>query len=207
MLMLTLDFSHSVCDEQKLYRNTFGDLQPLCNFQELGDIPPVFRPQHFEEIKELMEELSKCSYPNIPDCTRQARLIKELLLLILYDANKYNRKLENTPSNINPYVKKACEYIAENFDKNIDLDNLSDFVYLNKNYLIKLFNKELGQSPKQYLLEMRLLHARKLLLETNQSIQEIAFSCGFNTPSYFSKKFKNQYGVLPAAVRKKDFRI
>ena len=204
MYMITLDFSHRVSDEKKLYRNHFGPLQPLCDFNELNDIPPVFRPQNFEEVKELMKKLTQFSYPNIPDTENQKRLIKELLLLILYEATKYKRTKENSFNNVNPHVRRACNFISQNFDQHITLDIIANHLYLNKNYLIKLFNKELGLSPQKFILETRLIRARQLILQTNQSIQEIAFSCGFNTPSYFSKKFKNRFDVLPLTIRQNN---
>ena len=201
MYSLTLDLSGSVVDEQKLYRNASGYVQPLCDLADIDDIPSVFAPYHFEEIKELMEKLSRCSYPNVPDEEHQAQLVKELLFLILYDANKYNRMRKESASAINTHIRKACNYIADNFEREITLDDISNALYVNKNHLIKIFKKELGQTPNKYILEMRLIRARQLLLQTDQSVQDIAFSCGFNTPSYFSKKFKARFGALPLEVR------
>ncbi len=204
MFLLTLDFSGCVSDPQMLYRNTWGDLQPLCDFKELNEIPPVFTPYHFEELKVLMEKLSRCSYPGVVDVNLQRKYLKEFLLLVLYDASRYARTHDEKTDGINLYVKKACDYITRNFDKEITVKQLAQTLHVNENHFIKLFKKELNQTPNQYLLETRLIHARHLILQTDQSIQEIAFACGFNTPSYFAKRFFERFGLLPNEMKQKN---
>ena len=197
MFALTLDFSGSASNPQKLYRHTSGDLQPICDFKELDEIPPVFYPYHFEELKALLEKLSHCSYPGIVDENLQQLYIKEFLFLALYDAARHTRMQEERTDGINLYVKKACDYITRNFDQEITVKMIAEELYLNENYFIKIFKKALGKTPNQYILETRLIHARLLILQTDRSIQEIAFACGFNTPSYFAKRFYQYFQVLP----------
>ena len=203
MFALTLDFSGFATNPQKLYRNTWGDLQPLFDFDELNQIPPIFPPYHFEELKTLMENLCRCSYPNVVDLNLQQRYIKEFLFLVLHDACKYTHVHEEGNDGINPYVKKACDYIIRNFNQDITVQQIAKEMHLNENYLIKLFKKNLNQTPNQYLMETRLLHARNLILQTEQSIQEIAFACGFNTPSYFAKRFYMRFQILPNEMQRK----
>ena len=200
MYTLTLDFSHNVVDKDKIFRPTDGKLQPLCNFSELDDLPSVFTPYHFDELKILMQKLSNCSYPNAVDLKAQEQYIKEFLLLALYDANKFNN-YKNPPSALNEHVKNACNFIAENFRKNITVNEIANQLHITENHLIKLFKRELNQTPVQYLLELKLVYARNLLLQSDHSVKEISFACGFNTPSYFSKRFFERFGILPNQLR------
>ena len=201
MYILTLDFSGLVCEENNIFRPVSGNLQPACDFHELEYIPPVFRPYHFDELRELMEKLSECSYPCATDPIRQKQYIKEFILLVLHDAARSERTDENGTDE-NRHVKKACDYIAGNFTKDITVKSIATHLHITENHLIKLFKRELNQAPNQYILELRLIYARYLLLHSDDSVQQIAYSCGFNTPSYFTKRFLQRFGMLPIRVMK-----
>ena len=201
MYVLTLDFSGTVSDEHNIFRPVSGQLQPACELGELSSIPPVFRPHHFDELRELLERLSSCSYPNVADRKSQDQYVREFLLLVLYDAARYGRS-EEVDSRSGGHVKKACDYISKNYTKEIGVQSIADHLHITENHLIKLFRRELGQTPNRYILELRLIHARYLLLNGDESVQKIAYLSGFNTPSYFTKRFYARFGVLPNELRK-----
>ena len=201
MYILTLDFSGTADEESRIFRPVSGAPQPPCDFPELEALPAVFRPYHFEELRELMEKLSECSYPRAADPARQRQYVRELLLLVLLDAARAERAAEAVPE-VNQHVKRACDYIAENFTKEITVKGLADHLHITENHLIKLFKHELGQTPNRYILEVRLIYARYLLLHSDESVQQIAYACGFQTPSYFAKCFARRFGVLPNRVGK-----
>ena len=201
MFVLTLDFSGKADNENHIFRPVSGEPQPPCGFIELDTIPPVFRPYHFDELRELFEKLSACSYPNAVDKRMQAQYIKEFILLVLYDAARYERR-EDDGGKTNSHVKTACDYISKNFKRDITVQELANHLHITKNHLIKLFKKELKQTPNQYILELRLIYARYLLLHGDESVQEIAYSSGFNTPSYFTKRFFARFGIHPNELRK-----
>lgn len=201
MYFLTLDFGGAMLDGTNIFRPVTGPIQPECDFPELDLIPSVFRPYHFDEMRELMERLSKCSYPNAVDLTLQEQYIKEFILLALYDSARQGR-VDRHDTDANRHVKAACDHIAKNFTKDITVRDIADHLHITENHLIKLFKKELGQTPSRYILELRLIHARYLLQHSDQSVKEIAYLSGFNTPSYFAKCFAARFGSLPNALRK-----
>ena len=94
-------------------------------------------------------------------------------------------------------VIKSAKYIEENFAFDIKLEDIAKSVYLHPNYFFKLFKKYLGVSPTKYLLEVRIEHAKYLLMTTELSISEIADKCGFASQTYFSYVFKNSVGKSP----------
>ena len=200
MYILTLDFGGAILDGSSIFRPVTGPLQPECDFPELELIPSVFRPYHFDELKDLMEKLSKCSYPNVENGKQQEQYIKEFLLLVLHDSVKHCRAVKQE-TDTNRHIKNACEYISKNFTKDITVRNIADYLHVTENHLIKLFKKELDQTPSRYILELRLIHARYLILYSDLSVKEIAYLSGFNTPSYFSKCFSSRFGVLPNQMR------
>ena len=201
MYILTLDFSGKICEMNNIFRPVTGEPQPVCDFPELASVPSVFRPYHFEELRELMEKISECSYPRAAFPERQKQYIKEFILLALLDAARYGRPGENDTEE-NRHVKKACDYISENYTKDITVKRIAAHLHITENHLIKLFKQNLGRTPNQYILELRLIHARYLLLHSDESIQQIAYACGFHTPSYFTKRFARRFGVLPNQLGK-----
>lgn len=196
MYILTLDFSGVMCEGSNIFRPVSGNLQPVCDFCELESIPSVFRPYHFDELRELMERLSECSYPSTVDLAQQKQYIKEFILLVLLDAAR-SARTDEKGTEANNHVKNACDYISKNYTKDITVKSIAAHLHVTENHLIKLFKKELNRTPNQYILELRLIYARYLLLHSDESVQHIAYSCGFNTPSYFTKRFTQRFGILP----------
>lgn len=64
-----------------------------------------------------------------------------------------------------------------------------------------MFDKFLNRSPKRYITEMRLHRARNLIVQTEQSITDIAMARGFNSTLHFSKVFRSHYGISPVTRR------
>lgn len=202
MYSITLDFSHTNDNPAHLYRAIDGTVQPVFNFFELETVPSVFTPEHPDELKHLLKRLSECSYPNIINRELQEEYVKEFLWLVFYEAQKFNRRNSKKEILGNPYVKSVCNFINNHFAENITVKEIAKSLNLNENYLIRLFKAELDTTPNKYLLETRLLRARQMLIQTDQSVKEIALACGFNVPSYFTKCFKVRFDQKPLDFRR-----
>ena len=201
--MLTLDLSGKARTLPDRYiRESYTPEQELCDYDVFDLIPAVFFPAHADDITDLYKKIAACSYPNIPDTELQRQYVTELLFLVLADAVQYGRELTGIKKDKENYTEKACRYINKHYARNVSVDDLANHLSLNKNYMIKLFKKELAVTPGQYLLGIRLFHAKTMLLYTDQSVKSIAVCCGFNTESYFIKCFKKSVGKTPAAYRK-----
>ena len=74
---------------------------------------------------------------------------------------------------------------------------------LNPEYLCRLFKRETGQSPIARLLDIRLSHARRLLLTTERPMKEIAVECGFVSETYFYTAFRRREGMAPGEYRRR----
>ena len=99
-------------------------------------------------------------------------------------------------------IKAPVEYIRQNYHQDISIEELAKLAFLSVSALERRFKKYLSKTPKQFLNEIRLENARRLLIETQQPIMEIAYQCGFSEHSYFSKQFKALFGILPSQLRK-----
>ena len=69
-------------------------------------------------------------------------------------------------------------------------------------YFRKMFKKYTGVPPVQYHLDLKILRAKEMLLNTDRSIKEISYDLGFQSIYYFSRIFKSKLGVSPSAIRK-----
>ncbi|MBQ0003369.1 MAG: response regulator [Treponema sp.] len=101
----------------------------------------------------------------------------------------------------NPLISKACSYIEENISKEISLDQLADYLGVSNFYLSKLFKEETGDNYISYVTELRLAKAKKLLQDDSLIIKEVTSLVGYNDQNYFSKLFKNKYGLSPTEYR------
>ena len=93
------------------------------------------------------------------------------------------------------------KYIYLNYNKKITLEDLADIVYLNPYYISHLIKNTSGLSFHNFLSYVRLEYAEKHLVESQLTLTQISESCGFSSPSYFNKCFKNWYGMTPSQYR------
>lgn len=102
-------------------------------------------------------------------------------------------------------IKEACRYLNEHYQESIPVANLAERFNLSKFHFSRMFKKEVGSSPHQYLLNRRLLSAKQLLANTNLSVEAIALDCGFNSTSHFIRAFKYVMDITPNQFRKMPF--
>lgn len=100
-------------------------------------------------------------------------------------------------------TRKVQEYLKNHLSEKITLDRLSEQFFVNKYYLTRLFKNEYGLTINEYLLELRISHAKELLRFSSLSIEEIGESCGIAPLYYFSRVFKQVEGINPREYRKK----
>lgn len=95
-------------------------------------------------------------------------------------------------------------YINNHYDTDLNLDLLSHTRFVSKFHLLRLFKKYYGQTPKQYLTDIR-LEKSKEYLKQGMSIMDTCFAVGFESPSSFCTLFKSKTGLTPTAFQKEQF--
>ncbi|MGC5772544.1 response regulator [Paenibacillus pabuli] len=98
-------------------------------------------------------------------------------------------------------LTKVKSYIEENYDSSITLESMASLVYMNPYYFSSFFKKHTGQNFKNYVTEVRMSHALKLLIETDLMVYEIADRVGYNNVRHFSDMFKKKHGKVPQEYR------
>ncbi len=101
-----------------------------------------------------------------------------------------------------PYVERMKAYIRDNFQKDITLDSVSEFINLHPSYCSTIFKKAEGKSVTEFINTMRINHAKELLETTNFRIGEVGVMSGIPDPYYFSRVFNKISGVSPSDYRK-----
>ena len=119
-------------------------------------------------------------------------------------ADLAHKKYHHCKESYHP-IDQVKKYLDENYQKDISLHELSRMIHLEKSYLIRSFRKKFDCSPIDYLIRLRLNRARDLLLNTNMTVAEIAFDCGYHTPSFFIAQYKKHYHMTPSQSRKNLF--
>lgn len=99
-------------------------------------------------------------------------------------------------------ISKIQSFIQDNLDKELNRDDIARSVFRNPAYLSRLFRKETGLSLTDYIVQVKIEKAKRLLKETNDKISNIAEDLGYMHFSYFAKLFKKAAGLTPQEYRK-----
>ncbi|MDD6484952.1 MAG: response regulator [Clostridiales bacterium] len=94
-------------------------------------------------------------------------------------------------------VAKLIQFVNEHFSENISLQDAAETVFFNPAYCSRFFKKQTGKNFSDYLLSVRMEHAVKLLRE-NKKITDISRECGYSSPAYFTRTFKEYYNCTPS---------
>lgn len=119
----------------------------------------------------------------------------------LHDETAQETQPPVNPDRVPKEIVYLVQYVGSNFQSPLPLARLAELVHMNPPYLTTLFRKHTGYTLGQFILLKRLHHAKKLLRETDQSVSDIAYDCGFGGVSYFIKRFKEEARLTPEAFR------
>jgi transcriptional regulator GlxA family with amidase domain len=119
---------------------------------------------------------------------------------------KLSMKLDDLKENL-PFrdkrIRKAIEMLEEKFHEPIKVGDIADEVGLSEAALMRLFQKTTNKTMIEYLTEIRMKHAKRMLRETTDTVEGIAYSCGYTSNRYFSMAFRRCEGITPGEFRKK----
>ena len=98
-------------------------------------------------------------------------------------------------------AQKVQEYIRRHYGQDLTLSLLAEQVNLVPTSLCHVFKQVTGQRVSDYIIQVRIIQATRLLRETDQEVQLIAYECGFNTQTNFNRYFKRLMGCTPTEYR------
>ena len=155
-----------------------------------------------ETKRKIKEKILKLSRSNGFDSILE-------FLSILYDlAISRNQKLLASTTFKSNFVlpkgsriNKVVKYLQENYGDDVNLTDLASSINMSDSAFSHFFKKRTNHSFSEYLIDIRISHASRLLLETNDNISEICYKCGFNNLSNFNRLFKKKRGCTPREFR------
>lgn len=143
------------------------------------------------EVRSVLEKLAENLSGLIPDDHQISLLIHTLFVYL--SRGKTQRLSEP--------VKDALAYINNNYGERLQIQDVAAKTGLSRSYFTRLFRSETGQSPYDYILNVRIKSAKEMLMGDSQSVARIARLCGFVNTSHFVKVFRKTTGETPTAFR------
>jgi len=185
----------AIFHRNRLQRYHVRYTQQLCRavVQLLEEHERVIRPYMGEEALDIESLRNLFDYPGIRDYIQT--LQRQLLRLNQY-YSEFKCSYRNTQD-----LNEAVRYIHENYHKPLDLAMVSNHVSLNYAYFSNQFKKNIGKGFAEYLRDVRLDKARRLLAETDHKIVEIAAMVGYESYKSFTRAFRDAMNMQPTEYR------
>jgi len=157
---------------------------------KLGVLRFLLKPSKMSEIEEAVDGA-----------------VKNLKLMPNYPSSRTHQENEEQPKNEKPQfvVNQAIDYINRHYNKKLDLQTVADALYVSTWHLCKILKKQTGDNFIDILNKVRIEQAKKLLIESNLKIYEIAEEVGYIDTAYFSKIFKKLVQITPNEYRNKMY--
>lgn len=153
--------------------------------------------QQLERICELI--MLECSH-GLPMSRAAVKNLTQyffVLLLRLFDVDVPKSAVQKKSP-----VAEAVMYLNMHFRENPSLTDTAAYVKISTNYLSEQFRAVTGKTYKQYITDLKLNYAKKLLLSSGIAVTEVCFACGFASVSNFLRVFKDKFGVSPQNMRR-----
>jgi AraC-like DNA-binding protein len=122
--------------------------------------------------------------------------------LLRHAKNNAQEKMNRQDIGARENILRTINYLKTNYNQKLSNAELLAVANLSPFYFIRLFKKETGKTPHEYLVHLKIDKAKELLAYSNFSVTEICFLCGFTEHSYFSKVFKRLTGSTPLDYRR-----
>lgn len=103
-------------------------------------------------------------------------------------------------------IAKIEHYFELHYAQELSLNQLASIANMSVSTFLRVFKKETGKTPKEYLNEIRIMHAKRLLLRPEYTVSEVAIDCGFNSTSYFTSCFNKSLGITPSLYRQQHLK-
>lgn len=98
-------------------------------------------------------------------------------------------------------LKRVLDHIGHNFDQHLSVEEIADKAGMNAQYFCRYFKKNTGKTVTEYINDVRIRQAVRLLGETDEKILNIAMECGYGNMGYFIKRFRQSTGMTPSDYR------
>ncbi len=172
------------------------------NHTELNQENPIFEYNQTEEFENIFSAFRELNRGTIVGQIKMISNLYMLLALILENTSRPSIQGKAFFNSKEEYIKNAVDYIQSNFSRKLTVQEITDYIGLNRSYFGTIFKEVTNMSPQDFIIKFRMDKAKKLLLDMSMNIGDVARSVGYDDPLGFSKIFKKTVGVSPNAYRK-----
>ena len=142
--------------------------------------------------------LTQCLTGN--EISHSLRLRQTVLDILIAFLEKHNIAIRT--EDYSPCIYKTLVYIKQNLSMQLSISQIAENVFVSKSTLTKHFQKELGMTVNEYICNTIMAEAERLLMTSNISIHDLCQKFGYGDQLYFSRRFKEKFGVSPRNYRK-----
>ena len=197
-----------VSNSNEMHEGAGGDIAYICIIvppEFLGNNHVIFESvfydenawKYVDEIYRMYEDFSGVNALGIK--ANVYLLLKYLIenhITESLDETIYNNRLKKLYA-----VNKVIDYINKNYAEEITTNKLAEMLHISEGHFCNVFKSATGSSANEYIMNVRVKKAKRLLIYTDMNITEISNSCGFNDPNYFARVFKKRLDRTPKQFR------
>lgn len=158
-----------------------------------------------QKEREILVEINRITKSgNFDDINKMVTLVQLLVCALLSPQDKNHQQVQTSMSQRynDEFLSEIVLYIQENIYEPITVDDLCKKFALSRSSIQILFKENLDVLPKQYISDLKFAKAKQMMKDSTYSISQVAKLCGFSSIHYFSRKFKEKYGVTPSSYAK-----
>lgn len=131
----------------------------------------------------------------------QQESLEDVCLLMQEVLESFMNAMFSDTDKGNPYIRQALRYMQDNYSQHLEMQQVAEYVGLSPSYFSALFHQVVGVGFREQLCRIRIEESKRLLLQKNYSLVDIALAMGFPDQSYYCKVFKRIVGVTPGKFR------
>ncbi len=199
---ITIQFSPDLFEGEMLSKNQFASIRKMLDDAQYGISFPM------ETIMKVYHVLDKLAL----ETTEDERFLQFLkFLYILYELSvseganvlASNSSAKHASREESRRIQKVKQFIDEHYTEELGLSQIADLAGMSPVAFSRFFRQRTGGTLTDYIVDIRLGHAARLLVDTDKNVSEICYECGFNNLSNFNRAFKSKRGSSPREFREK----
>lgn len=194
---VTIHFSRDLFADSFLAKT---HMAPLASLFERSNVGIAFGMKAIMHVYDRINELVKME-PGFYSVMKFFELMYELSISTDYHLLSSSAFAHSTLNTDSRRVAKVKDYIDHNYQTEIRLQTLSDLASMTPTAFSRFFKLRTNKSISEYIIDVRLGHATRLLADSTMAVVEICYSCGFNNISNFNRIFKKRKGLTPTEFR------
>lgn len=195
---ITIQFSPDTVPSSLLSKNQFSSIRKMFDRAQKGLAFPLHA---IMKVYSLIDTLAAGQQPGFHQMLRIWDILYELSLCEDAHTLSSNAFAQIEPSADSRRIMRVEEYVNGHLGENIRLKTVAQIAGMTPNAFSRFFRLRAARSLSDYIIDMRLGAAARLLVDSTKNIAEISFECGFNNLSNFNRIFKKKKGVTPKAFR------